>query len=617
MAMVNSLFTAISGMRNHQAMLDVIANNVANTNTTGFKAGRVQFADLLSQTVSTAVGSNPLNNRGGINPVQVGLGGTVASIDTIFSQGTLQVTNNPTDMAITGDGFFAVKQGNETLYTRAGGFSFDSAWRLVDASGGLVQGWTAEAPTKVGGSIDPLSKKAVDSSNTTNIDNITINSGATMQAQETRRIELAGSLDAGATAANLGNSGGLPGTTSITVYDGATDIRYDYIVGQHQTEFTVFDSLGNAHTLTATFTNLSGTQIPDAFTGEVYANNTWAWTVDTDPNDQTVHLALDNTVFVDPNDPNAHTRASSSGLIHFSNNGSLDWASYGDRNAEHFGTLDRNPAIVTDDLPNDPTIPGGNPQGAGGIWADIADADVLDGSTIGFGGRILNTITGVESDRIRTGGFFLGGTGSADSTFETIGTVASQGFFNDGYDNEAPFALAKLPIVLVFENVGAAPAAGGPTASPPTGTSAGQRVEAADNFGTPLVNLAGDPIPGINVAGSGTIEDWFVQTFEIDFGTVSTITAADFDRRDTGIGAEPLPLVETGAPAENDGAHAGEDSTTTLVPNKDNGHEFPWDPRVLSRNDGQRDGVTQDVTGEFQLIAGGQHVCPEFHAVHA
>ena len=340
MAMVNSLFTAISGMRNHQAMLDVIANNVANTNTTGFKAGRVQFADLLSQTVSTAVGSNPLNNRGGINPVQVGLGGTVASIDTIFSQGTLQVTNNPTDMAITGDGFFAVKQGNETLYTRAGGFSFDSAGRLVDASGGLVQGWTAEAPTRVDGTIDPLAKKAVDSSNTTNIDSITINTGMTLQPNQTTRVELAGNLDAGANAANLGDSAGIPGTVALTVQDDTpftAPTTFNYVVGQHTMNFIVFDSLGNEHKLNMTLTNLSGTQLPSGPVGTLYENNTWAWEVSVDPSDTTVEIVPDNITYTDPVSDEL-IRTSHSGLIHFNTNGSLDYVTYRDANIPGAGT---------------------------------------------------------------------------------------------------------------------------------------------------------------------------------------------------------------------------------------------------------------------------------------
>jgi flagellar hook protein FlgE len=614
MAMVSSLFTAISGMRNHQTLLDVIANNVANVNTVGFKSGRVMFRDLLSQTVSSAVGSDPLSNRGGINPVQLGLGSSVASIDTVHTQGTLQITGNATDMAINGDGFFMVQQGAQVLYTRAGSFSMDSAGRLVDANGGLVQGWSAEAPTRLDGSVDSLAKPAVNSGDISRIDNITIHSGQTMQAKETKVVDLAGSLDAGATYANLGNSAGLDGTTQIRVYDDS-DIQYDYIIGDYTRNFYVHDSLGNQHEMSITFQNLSGTQIPDAATGSVYENNTWAWTVNTDPNDKSVHLALDGTVFLDPNNTSETVRASSSGLIKFGTNGALEWVSYGNRNCEHFGTNDNDPTLNNpgDNIANDPNIPGGNDLNIGGgtdLWVEWADTDTFDGSTIGFEGRIIArdpaTMAEYETDEIRSGDYSLG---SWDSTADAIAVGA-----NDGYDNPAPFSLEKLPIVLVFQNVT------DPTALPPSGTTAGTRVEACEIDGTAMVDaVTAEPVMGINVAGMGTvpadaqIQDWYVQWFDIDFGTVSTVERADFDRSDSGVGPEPADLAEAAAPAaENDGAHAGEDSTVTLATNVDNGHEFPWDPRVITRSDGLRDGVVQDTTGEWQLINGLNTYVPNF-----
>ena len=141
MALVSSLFTAISGMRNHQTMLDVISNNVANVNTVGYKAGRVVFRDLLSQTIMGASSANPLSNTGGVNAIQMGMGASVASIDTIQTQGSMQATGIVTDLALNGDGYFITQAGGQTLYTRAGNFNFDSAGQMVDASGGVVQGW--------------------------------------------------------------------------------------------------------------------------------------------------------------------------------------------------------------------------------------------------------------------------------------------------------------------------------------------------------------------------------------------------------------------------------------------------------------------------------------------
>ena len=113
--MMRSLFSGVSGMQNHQTRMDVIGNNVANVNTTGFKRGRVNFQDLISQQLSGA--SRPTEDLGGVNPKEVGLGMMVASIDTIFTQGALQTTGVNTDIAIQGNGFFVLKDGDKSFYT--------------------------------------------------------------------------------------------------------------------------------------------------------------------------------------------------------------------------------------------------------------------------------------------------------------------------------------------------------------------------------------------------------------------------------------------------------------------------------------------------------------------
>lgn len=139
--MLRSLFSGISGLRAHQTMLDVTGNNIANVNTTGFKASQMQFQDTLSQVLTNAGGAQ--QGIGGTNPAQVGLGVKVAGITTNFQQGAAQLTNRSTDMMISGDGFFMVSKGNEQFYTRAGAFDFDANGQLVTADGGLVQGWAA------------------------------------------------------------------------------------------------------------------------------------------------------------------------------------------------------------------------------------------------------------------------------------------------------------------------------------------------------------------------------------------------------------------------------------------------------------------------------------------
>jgi len=141
--MLRSLFSGISGLRSHQTMLDVTGNNIANVNTTGFKSSQTQFQDALSQVVQNASGAQA--GTGGTNPAQVGLGVRVAGVTTNFTQGASQLTGRSTDMMIQGDGFFVVRKGADTFYTRAGGFDFDATGQMVlPGEGALVQGWAAK-----------------------------------------------------------------------------------------------------------------------------------------------------------------------------------------------------------------------------------------------------------------------------------------------------------------------------------------------------------------------------------------------------------------------------------------------------------------------------------------
>ncbi|MCL6597361.1 MAG: flagellar hook-basal body complex protein [Alicyclobacillus macrosporangiidus] len=138
--MLRSMYSAISGMQGFQTKLDVIGNNIANVNTPGFKAGRVDFADVLSQTMSG--GSAPAAGNGGTNPAQVGLGVRVVGIDNLFTQGGNQSTGVATDLAINGDGFFTVTDATGQDYlTREGDFSVDSGQNLVLPDGKIAEGF--------------------------------------------------------------------------------------------------------------------------------------------------------------------------------------------------------------------------------------------------------------------------------------------------------------------------------------------------------------------------------------------------------------------------------------------------------------------------------------------
>jgi flagellar hook protein FlgE len=151
--MLRSLFAGISGLRANQTMLDVTGNNIANANTVGFKSSTTVFQDTLSQMLTGASGSNP--NRGGTNPIQVGLGVQVAATSMNLNQGSAQTTGRSTDLMIQGDGMFVVQLGGEQLYTRAGAFTFDETGALVTPGGARVQGYALDATgTATGGLVD-------------------------------------------------------------------------------------------------------------------------------------------------------------------------------------------------------------------------------------------------------------------------------------------------------------------------------------------------------------------------------------------------------------------------------------------------------------------------------
>lgn len=195
--MSRAMFTAVSGLANHQVWLDVIGNNIANANTTGFKASSVVFDDLLSQTMSD--GTAPTNTAGGTNPMQIGLGMKVSSINGNFEQGSIQTTNRSTDVAIHGDGFFVLTDGTDRVFSRAGAFTLDANGSMVDSGSGL----------KVLGANGP----------------ITIPVGQTSPPISTSRATFKGNLD-------------------FSAADATT----------HVATFTVRDSVGGPHTITLTFT---------------------------------------------------------------------------------------------------------------------------------------------------------------------------------------------------------------------------------------------------------------------------------------------------------------------------------------------------------------------------
>ncbi|MGH9135385.1 MAG: flagellar hook protein FlgE [Ilumatobacteraceae bacterium] len=134
--------SALSGLRNHQTMLDVVGNDIANVSTVGFKSSTTIFSDVLTQTLQGA--GAPGNGAGGTNPAQIGLGSRLVGTVQSFTQGAIQRTGRSSDLAVQGDGFFVVEGNGQQLYTRAGSFTLDASGNLTTPEGMLVQGWQAD-----------------------------------------------------------------------------------------------------------------------------------------------------------------------------------------------------------------------------------------------------------------------------------------------------------------------------------------------------------------------------------------------------------------------------------------------------------------------------------------
>lgn len=221
--MLRSLYSGVSGLQNHQTRMDVIGNNVSNVNTTGFKKGRVTFQDILSQTTSGA--ARPTDTKGGVNAKQVGLGMSVASIDNIMTQGSLQTTGKNTDIAITGEGFFVLQDGDQIFHTRNGNFMIDRDGTLVNSNGMKVQGWTSE--------LFPTGEYLIDTS--APVGDLRIEAGQKVEAKETNAVRFRSNLDANVAVLN----------------ENATDA--ERMMATHGTSIDVFDPYGNNLRLSSTF----------------------------------------------------------------------------------------------------------------------------------------------------------------------------------------------------------------------------------------------------------------------------------------------------------------------------------------------------------------------------
>jgi flagellar hook protein FlgE len=258
--MLRSLFSGISGLRQHQTMMDVVANNIANVNTTGFKSSSVVFEDTLSQMQRAAAA--PGGGIGGLNPAQVGLGVQLGAINTNFLQGSAQTTNKATDVLIQGDGFFVVKNGGENVYTRAGAFTFDTDGYMVNPEGRYVQGFPA-----TNGVVDPYAP----------LQNIRLQVGSTIPSTPTTSVTVGGNITADntntltMTAQAYDIRGASHPIQIVATYNGTNG--YDLTLTD-QTDGTTangaitFDAAGSVDTpATASITMADGTTVDVDFSG--------------------------------------------------------------------------------------------------------------------------------------------------------------------------------------------------------------------------------------------------------------------------------------------------------------------------------------------------------------
>ena len=239
--MMRSLYSGVSGLQNHQTRMDVIGNNISNVNTNGFKRGRVNFQDMISQQMSGA--AKPTDELGGVNPKEVGLGMTIATIENVFSQGNLQTTGISTDVAIQGNGFFVLKSGEESFYSRNGAFGLDKDGTLVNPANGMrVQGWMAK---------DVNGQQLITTAATPT--DLVIPVGSKDPAKETTNVNFACNLN----------------KNTPEILDGASP--EDIVKGTWSTEQKIYDSFGNEHMLSVAFKRVVGNP------------NQWEATVNIDP----------------------------------------------------------------------------------------------------------------------------------------------------------------------------------------------------------------------------------------------------------------------------------------------------------------------------------------------
>ncbi|MBA4385185.1 MAG: hypothetical protein C0410_10660 [Anaerolinea sp.] len=259
--MIRSMTTAISALNLNQTFLDVISDNLANSNTTGFKASRVIFQDQFAQIMTS--GAAPIGAVGGINPTQIGLGVKLGYVSPSFTQGMMQSTGRSTDLAVQGNGFFTYTNGQETRYSREGSLEIDADGYLVNNSTGMrIMGWM----------IDPGTSTVVDTNQPTTAMQISLD--ATI-ARATSAASLGGNLDSGlsyiipaaAASVNIATIGSDYSASVSTPTSGTAELAS----GTYTLQTTVAGSSGTGYTFSSQLRNNLGVNVGPAITG-TYSN---------------------------------------------------------------------------------------------------------------------------------------------------------------------------------------------------------------------------------------------------------------------------------------------------------------------------------------------------------
>ncbi|EPR32934.1 flagellar hook-basal body protein [Alkalidesulfovibrio alkalitolerans DSM 16529] len=241
MGLSAALFSGITGLSAHGEKMSVLGNNIANVNTVGFKSSRMHFEDAISQNVATAQGVG-----------QVGRGVKIGAILSDFSQGSFETTNESTDLAIGGSGFFLVKVKNEeqVYYTRAGNFRFDRDGYLVDPHGYVLQGWEVDdtrltAATTTAAAISSASTRIKGVPTDIRLENFQ------SSPRETSSVTIITNLDSGEPSRSSDPVD--PFFAMFKRWDGQADQPIGQTQYAYQTTLKVYDENGSSHNLSVFF----------------------------------------------------------------------------------------------------------------------------------------------------------------------------------------------------------------------------------------------------------------------------------------------------------------------------------------------------------------------------